>query len=159
VRQCRREKEEKAPGSSKTDPVPRGFRVTKDLLDKFQYSKGCSKCESLRRREDRDTIHHSKDCRKLVEELMKQDPALNKKLSEVEDRQNRWLGRRVEAHDAPTHPTPPIEQALEASAPESELEQLTVGSPMGPSGHGGEDQKTQEMLEHFPDFVLVLLNS
>ena len=51
-------KEEKASGSSKSDPVPRGFRVTKDLLDKFQYSKGCSKCESLRIGEDRDTIHH-----------------------------------------------------------------------------------------------------
>jgi hypothetical protein len=76
---------------------------------------------------------------------MKKDPALNKKLSEVEDRQNRWLGRRVEAHDAPAVPTPPIEQALEASAPESELEQLTVGSPMGPSGHGGEDQKSLEI--------------
>ena len=84
---------------------------------------------------------------------MKKDPALNKKLSEVEDRQNQWLGRRVEAHDAPALPTPPIEQALEASAPESELEQLTVGSPMGPSGQGGEDQKTQELLEHFQQTI------
>ena len=106
-------KEEKAPGSSESDPVPRGFRVTKDLLDKFDFSNGCPKCESLRRGETRTTIHHSKECRKRIEELMKKDPALNKKLSEVEDRQNRWLGRRVEAHDAPALPTPPIEQALE----------------------------------------------
>ena len=100
---------------------------------------------------------------------MKQDPALNKKLSDVEERQNRWLGRRVEAHDAPTHSTPPLEQdnerpvgvvlseaaadltttlnGPEASAPESELEQLTVGSSMGPSGQGGERDKLVEEFE------------
>jgi hypothetical protein len=133
--------------------VPRGFRVTKDLLDKFQFSKGCPKCESLRRGENRTTIHHSKECRKRIENLMKQDPALNKKLIEVEERQNRWLGRRVEAHDAPAPSTPSTKQALEASAPESELEQLAVGSPMGPSGQGGEDQKTQELLDIFQQTI------
>ena len=149
-------KAEKAPGSSDYDPVPRGFRVTKDLLDKFEFSKGCPKCESLRRGENRTTVHHSKGCRKRIEELMKKDPALNKKVSEVEDRQNRWLGRRVEAHDAPAPPTPSTEQAPEASAPESELEQLTVGSPMGPSGQGGEDQKIHELLENFQQSINML---
>ena len=77
---------------------------------------------------------------------MKQDPTLNKKLSEVEERQNRWLGRRVEAHDAPATFMQIIEQALEASAPMSELEHLTVGSTMGPSGQGGEEQTTIEQF-------------
>ena len=137
-------KEDKAPGSSEPDPVPRGSRVTKDLLDKFELTKGCPKCESLRRGENRTTIHHSKECRKRIEELMQKDPTLIKKLSEVGDRQNRWLGRCVEAHDVPATPTPSEGQALEASANGSELEQLTVGVPIEPSGQGGEDQKPLE---------------
>ena len=73
---------------------------------------------------------------------MKEDPDLNNKLSEVEERQNRWIGRRIEAQDAPKSST---ERAHEASAPamtmvrECELEQLPVGSPTRPSGQGGED--------------------
>ena len=121
--------------------MPRGFRVTKDLQDKFDYSKGCPKCEALRRGDNRQTVHHSKECRKRIEERMRQDPALKQKLSEVEERQNRWIGRRIEAHDAPASPTPVMEQALEASAPVAELEQLSVGSPTGPSGQGGEVDK------------------
>ena len=35
--------------ASPSDPVPRGFRVTKELLDKFNYTKDCPKCEALKR--------------------------------------------------------------------------------------------------------------
>ena len=59
--------EEQPPGSSESDPVPRGFRVTKDLLDKFDFSKGCPKCEALRRGDNKQTVHHSKECRKRIE--------------------------------------------------------------------------------------------
>ena len=31
------------------EPVPRSFRITQELLSKFGYSKGCPKCEALRR--------------------------------------------------------------------------------------------------------------
>ena len=59
--------EDVTPRASESDPVPRGFRVTKDLLDKFDYSKGCPKCEALRRGDRHQAVHHSKECRKRIE--------------------------------------------------------------------------------------------
>ena len=76
---------------------------------------------------------------------MREYPELRKKLSEVEDKQNRWIGRRIEAHDARDTPSPETEQAFVASAPatamplEHAIEQLPVGPTMGPSGQGGEE--------------------
>ena len=96
--------EDGIPGPSESDPVPRGFRVTKDLLEKIDDTKGCPKCESLRRGDRHQTVHHSKGCRKRIEERMKEYPQPRKKLDEVEEKQNRWIGRRIEAHDA--HETP-----------------------------------------------------
>ena len=55
--------EDVIPGASESDPVPRGFRVTKELLDKFDYSNGCPKCEALRRGDRHQTVHQSKECR------------------------------------------------------------------------------------------------
>ena len=74
---------------------------------------------------------------------MKEDPELGKQLSEVEEKQNRWLGRRIEAQDARGTSKPEEEQAPVSSAPaattpiEYELEQLPIGFQMGPSGQGG----------------------
>ena len=67
------------PGPAETDPIPRGFRVTRDLLDKFDYTKGCPKCEALRRGDNRQIAHHSKECRTRIEEMMKHNPQIMKK--------------------------------------------------------------------------------
>ena len=40
---------------------------------------------------------------------MKEDPELKQKLSEVEDKQNRWIGRRIESHDASAASTQEVE--------------------------------------------------
>ena len=40
---------------------------------------------------------------------MKDEPEISKKLSEVEERQNRWIGRRIEAPDAQETPDPVME--------------------------------------------------
>ena len=74
--------------------------MTKELLDKFNYTKGCPKFEALKRGDDRGTVHHSKECRKRIEQCMSEDPELRRKLSEVEERQNRRLERRIGEHDA-----------------------------------------------------------
>ena len=67
---------------------------------------------------------------------MKEGPELKKKLSEVEAKQNRWLGRRVEAHDAKDNPIPEGEEVMPL---EKGLEQLPVGPKEGPSSQGGEE--------------------
>ncbi len=75
--------EETQPPQS-AEPVPRSFRITQELLETFGYSKGCPKCESVRREDEHKTAHHSRDCRKRLEVEMTVDELLSKKLSEVE---------------------------------------------------------------------------
>ena len=84
---------------SPTDPVPRGFRITRDVFEKYSLTKGCPKCEAIRREDDSNTIHHNRECRKRIEAAMTQDVEQNKKLREIEERQNKYLARRVEEHD------------------------------------------------------------
>ena len=147
------------PGASEGDPVPRGFRVTQEVLDKVGFTKGCGRCEAIRRNDKEHKGHHTKECRKRVEEQMKEDPELKKKLSEVEAKQNRWLGRRVEAYDTRAKPIPeghdsessvntgmesadkvPVRTEDEEVMPlENGLEQLPVGPTVGPSSQGGEE--------------------
>ena len=85
---------------------------------------------------------------------MQEDPELKKKLSRVEEKQNRWIGRRIEAHDARETPNPTSGQAFAAVVPEEalpleyELEQLPFGPTMGPSSQGGEEPfDTGEIVE------------
>ena len=96
--------------ASSSDPAPRGFRVTKELLEKFSLTKDCPKCESLRRGEERRTVHHSKDCRRRLEGLMAADAELSRKLKEIEDRQNRYMARRLGEHDRPQEAEPAEEE-------------------------------------------------
>ena len=78
------------------EPVPRSFRITQELLSKFGYSKGCPKCEALRRGDEHRTVHHNRECRRRVEMEMNKDDLLSGKLSEAEERKKGYLARRVE---------------------------------------------------------------
>ena len=59
---------EKSQPSQSAEPVPRSFRITQDLIEQFGFTKGCPKCEALRRNDEHRTIHHSRECRKRLEE-------------------------------------------------------------------------------------------
>ena len=74
--------------SSKVEPVPRSFRINQDKLSRFGLTKGCPKCEALRRGESHQTVHHSGECRKRLETEMSRDDLMSKKLSEIEERKN-----------------------------------------------------------------------
>ena len=50
--------------TSTEEPVPRSFRITRELLEIFSYAKGCPKCEALRRGEEHNMVHHNRECRK-----------------------------------------------------------------------------------------------
>ena len=81
------------------EPVPRSFRITLELLSKFGYTKGCPKCEALRRGDEHKSVHHNRECRRRVETEMNKDDVLSRKLSEVEGRKKGYLARRVETSD------------------------------------------------------------
>ncbi len=86
-------------GPSASDPVPRGVRITKDLLERYSLTKGCSKCEAIRREDDSNTVSHNRECRERIEHAMAQNAEHREKLKEVEERQNKYLARRVEEQD------------------------------------------------------------
>ena len=71
--------------SPKAEPVPRSFRINQEKLAKFGLTKGCPKCEALRRGDKHDTVHHSGECRKRLEIEMGRDDSMPKKLSEIEE--------------------------------------------------------------------------
>ena len=81
------------------EPVPRSFRITQDLLDKFGLTKGCPKCEAIRRGEAHQTVHHNRECRKRLEAEMTKDGNLSRKLTAVEEKERHYLARQVESAD------------------------------------------------------------
>lgn len=49
--------------STTEELVPRSFRITREVLEIFYDTKGCPKCEALRRGEEHQTVHHKRECR------------------------------------------------------------------------------------------------
>ena len=94
-------------GPSPSDPVPRGLRITRDLLERYSLAKGCPKCEAIRRNHDSNSVHHHRDCRKRVEQALAQDADDSQQLKEIEQRQNKYLARRVEEQDLNKTDGPP----------------------------------------------------
>ncbi len=61
---------------------------------------GCPKCETMRRGDEHNTVHHSRECRKSIDTDMSKDEVLSKRLVDIEDQQKGgYLARRVEASD------------------------------------------------------------
>ena len=81
------------------EPVPRSFRITQELLGRFDYTKGCPKCEAVRRGDEHRIVHHSRECRKRLEKEMTEDDLLSNKVAEVEGWQNKYFARQVESAD------------------------------------------------------------
>ena len=67
--------------------MPRSSRITQERLEKFGFTKGCPKCEALRRGDEHKTVHHNGDCWKRIETEMSGDDLLSKKLSDIEERE------------------------------------------------------------------------
>ena len=81
---------------SLSDPVPRGLRITRELLERYSFTKGCSKWEAIRREDDINAVHHNRECRKRIETEMTNATEHSKKRREIEERQNKYLARRVD---------------------------------------------------------------
>ncbi len=85
--------------SRTTEPVPRSVRITQERLEKFGFTKGCPKCEALRRGDEHTLVHPSRVCRKRFEVDMPKYYMLSKKLSEVEEINQHYIAGRIESSD------------------------------------------------------------
>merc|ERR1712079_183907 len=64
------------------EAVPRSFRIAKNIIGKYGYSRGCSKCTTMKNC-DWSTLGHSETCRKKIVELAQED-------SEYQGRAHCW---------------------------------------------------------------------
>ena len=64
--------------------VPRAMRIMKPDLVRYGYTKGCRKCEMMRRGDNsQPTLGHSPDCRRRIEaEVRKEDSPQRRRLEE-----------------------------------------------------------------------------
>ena len=140
-------------GHSPHDPVPRGLRITRDLLEKHGLTKGCPKCEETRREYDSNTVDHNRACRKRVELEMENNAEQSQKLKDIEERQHKYLARRIE-EQVSGHVGPPSSSVVGApvggsgpAAPPTEvLEASREGSST--SAGGVVDASPQQSIDH-----------
>ena len=86
------------------EPVPRSVSFTQELVDNIGYSKGCPRCEAMRRGDDLRTVHHSRECRNRVEGIMREGIGYAQTHAEVERKKDQYLARRVEEGDHKVNP-------------------------------------------------------
>ena len=81
-------------------PQPRRILITRDYLNRFGYTPGCSKCTAIEVGDNtHPTLAHSAACRSRIERELEKDPFLSKRLEKAKLRQSEFLARRVEAGD------------------------------------------------------------
>ena len=85
------------PMEARTTPTARQVMIRKAYLDRFGYTKGCPKCQSIFRGEESLKVAgHSQQCRARIEERMQNDENLSEKLKAAQDRRDQFLAREVE---------------------------------------------------------------
>ena len=78
-------------------PQARRVLITRDLLERFGHTPGCSKCAAILANDKRQpTRAHNAECRARIERLVAEYPTLKKKLDRASERQDEFLSRRVE---------------------------------------------------------------
>ena len=77
-------------------PVPRNMKITQDILKKFGYTPGCTKCMKLSRNEySHPNLAHSQDCRIRIEA----DPTHRDRVERAEQRKMDFCSKEVEQMD------------------------------------------------------------
>ena len=81
----------------KGTPVSRAVIIHRKYLEKFGYTPGCSKCNSIQSGDNSQPgLAHNPACRKRMEQKMSADPDLRKRVDKAEDRKNQYFSRRLE---------------------------------------------------------------
>ena len=85
------------PAPPADEPRTRRVMISREILSKFGFTEGCSKCRAIDRNdESQPGLAHNRDCRERIEKLMSNDPVLKKNLENAESRQNKYFARQIE---------------------------------------------------------------
>ena len=78
-------------------PIPRGMRITQDIIDRVGYSAKCAKCRAWSRGDySKSNLGHSQECWQRVESMIAQDEVVRKKYEESEARKNQFYAQEIE---------------------------------------------------------------
>ena len=108
--------------------------LTKSDFAKYGYTKGCSACAAIAGGIGRTGIPHSEECRKRVEEKLKDDPKGKERLSATEEKEMEKIAKEIEKNEKEKIAKATADQ--KRSQGESRLE-----TPGGSSSSGMPDAK------------------
>ncbi len=92
--------EQQAPAEPPPTPLPRRFRLTKQILHKYGFTEGCEQCTHVQAfGEYKQGLQHAEQCRRRILEAMAKTPEGLAKLNKHEERVDRALAERVRASD------------------------------------------------------------
>lgn len=86
-----------APSDEVDKNVPRRVRITRSAVEKFGPSEERQKCRAIQNGDPGyEAVGHSATCRTRMEELMRQDPELQSRLADSEERRQKLLANYIE---------------------------------------------------------------
>ena len=81
-------------------PQPRGFKISREMIERFGPTDTCRKCQALIAGDTSlSSLGHSLTCRARMTELLGADPVLARRLDNVRRREDEYIERRVAAGD------------------------------------------------------------
>ena len=84
-------------GADDPIPVPRRTPVSRALLERFGFTKGCMKCRDIESGDNsRPALAHSQECRMRIEAAMADDRDLSRRLDQHQGRALEYMTRRSE---------------------------------------------------------------
>lgn len=109
--------------------APRGVRITRELVQRFGTSLGCSKCRALLEGNKAHTLNHSTECRERIVKRMREDPVLKETVEASDYRKTEWLAKQLEAgvkrsraEETQERPQPDVKTARVEPAEETAVE-------------------------------------
>ena len=71
--------------------------INRSYLERWGYTLECPKCQAIANRDETQPgLAHSAQCRDRIEELMREDPLLRKRVENADRRREEFLARKIE---------------------------------------------------------------
>ena len=141
------ELEEVDHGDAAIGPTPKRVQITREVINRLGGTPGCLKCRGvLAGDRSYQFVHHTDECRRRMENLMRQDELFSKKLEAAEERQTRRIAEVLERRDreaalraarqAPREPPEVRGGPVPGPLPADQKERQEESQRMGPVGGG-----------------------
>ena len=80
---------------------PRGFKILRSMIDKFGLTEGSRKCRLMLSGDKELAVPHTSTCRMRMENAMRGDDVLRKRVEAMDERKNRYLAEHIASAQGP----------------------------------------------------------